>query len=340
MRMMICGLLVMVFWTRSFASEEQRWSASDVDAVRKAAQAVFAPLPEKMPGSEKDTPQRVELGKRLFFDKRLSANESMSCNTCHRVDQGRAGVDREATSEGAFGKRGERNAPTVYNAGFHIAQFWDGRAPTLEEQAKGPILNPVEMGMPSANDVIKRIAGDPEYQKQFAQAFPEAGGKITYDNVGAAIAAFERTLKTKDRFDDFLRGDDKALTPQELTGLDLFMKTGCITCHNGPLIGAQSFQKMGLVKPYENTIDLGRYGVTKEEADKFRFKVPSLRNVALTVPYFHDGKVASLEEAVKKMSTVQLGKDLTLEQAQLISGFLRTLSGKELTTKEPPKGRG
>lgn len=337
MRIFGCILLAIALCTGGFASGAQPWSAADIEAIRKAAQAVLAPLPEKMPGGEKDTPQRVELGKKLFFDNRLSANETMSCNSCHQVDQGGAGADQEPTSKGAFGKFGERNSPTVYNAGFHIAQFWDGRAPTLEEQAKGPILNPVEMGMPSSGEVIKRIATDPEYQKLFAKAFPESGGKITYDNVGVAIAAFERTLKTHDRFDDFLRGDNKALTPEEMAGLDLFMKTGCTACHNGPPIGGQSFQKMGLAKPYENTIDLGRYGVTKEESDKFRFKVPSLRNVALTVPYFHDGKAASLEEAVKKMSTVQLGKDLTLEQAQLISGFLRTLTGKELRVAEPPK---
>lgn len=337
MRTLTCVWLGMTLCLGSMASDTQQWSAVDIAAVRKAAQAVFGTIPAKMPGSEKDTPERVELGKKLFFDKRLSANETMSCNTCHHVDQGGAGVDREQTSAGAFGKRGERNAPTVYNAGFHVAQFWDGRAPTLEEQAKGPILNPVEMAMPSAGDVIKRIAGDPEYQKLFTKAFPDSEGKITYDNVGAAIAAYERTLKTHDRFDDFLKGDNKALTPAELSGLDLFMKTGCTACHSGPLVGAQSFQKMGLAKPYENTIDLGRYGVTKDEADKYRFKVPSLRNVAQTVPYFHDGAVASLEEAVKKMSTVQLGKDLTLEQAQLISGFLRALSGKELIVEEPPQ---
>lgn len=313
----------------------KEWNANETAALRQRAVATFGTIPEKMPGSDKDTPARVELGRKLYFDKRLSANETISCSSCHGLDPSAAGADHDATSAGAFAQRGQRNAPTVLNAGFHIAQFWDGRAATLEEQAKGPILNPVEMAMANADDVLKRISADAEYKERFAKTFPGVANPITYDNVAAAIAAFERTLKTDDHFDDFLRGDDKALTPQERTGLELFMNTGCIACHNGPLVGAQSFQKLGLTARYPNEVDLGRYAVTKDEADKYRFKVPSLRNVALTVPYFHDGKVASLEEAVRTMSTLQLGRQLTLEEAQLISGFLRTLSAKQLNFGAP-----
>ena len=301
----------------------------DIDKLRQEARSVFGTLPDKMPGSEKDTPQRIELGRKLYFDQRLSANESMSCNSCHRLDNQLSGAEEESTSSGAFGKRGDRNAPTVLNAGFHVAQFWDGRAANLKEQAKGPVLNPIEMAMPNPEEVVKRIGADTEYRTLFAAAFPGDAPNVTYDNIAEAIAAFERTLKTDDRFDDFLRGDNRALSTTELRGLALFLKTGCATCHNGPPVGGQIFQKVGLVQPYENTQDLGRYAVTKHEEDKFRFKVPSLRNVALTMPYFHDGKVAALEQAVKKMSAIQLGQDLTPEETDQISAFLHSLSGKK-----------
>lgn len=311
----------------------KEWTPAETKELRQKALAVFGTIPEKMPGSEHDTPEKVILGRKLFFDKRLSANETMSCNSCHGLSLQGGGAEHEPTSKGAFGQLGERNAPTVLNAGFHVAQFWDGRAATLEEQAKGPILNPKEMAMSSSGEVLQRLKADPDYQQRFAEAYPNES--ISYELVAAAIAAFERTLKTNDRFDDFLSGNDDALTPEERSGLELFINTGCVSCHNGPLVGGQSFQKLGLLKAYPNELDLGRYGVTKQEADKYRFKVPSLRNVALTVPYFHDGKVASLEEAVHTMSTLQLGRELTLEEAQLISGFLRALSAKELKVRAP-----
>lgn len=325
------SLSVLLFFVGILWAKE--WTPSETKALREKASVIFGTIPEKMPGSENDTPERVELGRRLFFDKRLSANQTMSCNSCHGLSLQTAGAEHEATSVGAFGQRGERNAPTVLNAGFHVAQFWDGRAASLEEQAKGPILNPKEMAMSSSADVLERLRADPGYQQQFATAFPNQ--PISYDLVAAAIASFERTLKTNDRFDDFLRGNDNALTREERTGLELFINTGCVSCHNGPLVGGRSFQKLGVVQAYPNQIDLGRYGVTKQESDKYRFKVPSLRNVALTVPYFHDGKVASLEEAVHNMSTLQLGRELTLEEVQLISGFLRALSATELRVETP-----
>ncbi|RME90937.1 MAG: cytochrome-c peroxidase, partial [Verrucomicrobia bacterium] len=234
-------------------------AGADIQALREQAKAVFGVLPDKMPGSENDTPARIELGRKLYFDNRLSVNDSQSCNTCHRLDEKRGGVDNEPTSLGAHGKRGDRNAPTTLNAGFHIAQFWDGRAKDLKEQAKGPVLNPVEMAMPSEEAVVKKLSAIPEYRELFAKAFPDSDPAITYDNMAEAIAAFERTLITRDRFDDFLKGDDQALTAQELKGLETFMTIGCLTCHMSPTIGGNSYQKVGLIHAYENTKDKGRY---------------------------------------------------------------------------------
>ncbi|MFN3246723.1 MAG: cytochrome-c peroxidase, partial [Leptonema sp. (in: bacteria)] len=217
-------------------------------------------------------------------------------------------------------------------AGFHIAQFWDGRAKDLVEQAKGPILNPVEMAMPSEAAVVKKISAIQEYKDLFPKAFPNEKEAITYENIAKAIAAFESTLITKDRFDDFLKGDAKSLTPEEQKGLKTFMDVGCIQCHNGALLGGNSYQKMGKLNPYE-TKDLGRYNVTKKEEDKYMFKVPSLRNVALTAPYFHDGQAKTLEDAVKQMAWLQLNKKLTDEEVQSIVAFLKSLTDKSREVK-------
>lgn len=307
--------------------------AASADELRTKAKSFFAPLPDKMPGAEKDTAELIRLGEKLFRDTRLSKNNTQSCNSCHQVDPGKGGVDNEPTSPGAFGKRGGRNSPTVLNAGFHIAQFWDGRAATLEDQAKGPVLNPIEMAMPDEPEVIKRLSADTEYVAMFGKAFPGASQPITYDNYAKAVAAFERTLITRDRFDDFLKGDNAALNADELKGLDTFVNTGCIACHTGPLIGAGMYQKMGLVNAYSNASDLGRFEVTKKDTDKFFFKVPSLRNIALTGPYFHDGKAATLDEAVKQMAWLQLGKKLGDDEVKSIVTFLHTLSDKQRAPK-------
>jgi cytochrome c peroxidase len=308
--------------------------ASDTDVLRTKALELLAPLPARMPGAENDTPTQVELGRKLYFDARLSENNTQSCNTCHRVDQGRAGVDNEPTSSGAFGKRGDRNSPTTFNAGFHLAQFWDGRAANLKEQAKGPVLNPVEMAMPTEVEVVARLTADPEYPRLFATAFPAQEKPLTYDNMARAIEAFERTLVTRDRFDDFLKGQDDALTAIEREGLNTFLTTGCTTCHSGPLLGGMSYQKMGLVQPYSNQADLGRFAVTQDEDDKFKFKVPALRNIAATHPYFHDGKVGTLHEAVRTMASLQLGTELTRQQEDSLVAFLRSLTGKSITVTE------
>jgi cytochrome c peroxidase len=298
--------------------------------AQSLAKAFFGALPDKMPGAEKDSSEMVILGERLFNEKKLSANGTQSCNSCHRIDAKLGGVDNEATSLGAFGKRGGRNAPTVLNAGLQTAQFWDGRAESLEHQAKGPILNPVEMAMESDHFVIERLRKSAEYPPLFKKAFPDAKEPITYDNVARAIAAFERTLVTHDRFDDFQKGNAKALSPAELKGLKIFVETGCATCHSGPALGGNSFQKAGLIHPWETT-DLGREEVTKDESDKFKFKVPMLRNIALTSPYFHDGKVASLEEAVRKMAWHQLDKRLSDDEVESIVTFLNALTDKART---------
>jgi cytochrome c peroxidase len=295
-----------------------------VEELRTAAKEAIGVLPDKMPGAEKDTADLVKLGEKLYFEKRLSENNTMSCNTCHRVDNGLGGVDNEITSPGAFGKRGGRNSPTVLNAGFQLAQFWDGRAEHLEAQAKGPILNPIEMAMPSDKDVLDRIKSFAEYQALFEKAFPKGDDRVTYDNIANAIAAFERTLITHDRFDEFQHGYNK-LNAQELRGLETFMNTGCTTCHNGPLLGGNQYHKVGLVNKYE-TSDLGRFEVTKDESDKYKFKVPMLRNIELTYPYFHDGKQKTLEEAVKTMAWLQLGKELTDAEVKDITAFLKTLT--------------
>jgi cytochrome c peroxidase len=297
--------------------------------LRSGALKVLAPIPDKMPGSENDTPARVKLGRDLFFEKKLSANNTQSCNSCHAVDKGRGGVDNEPTSPGAFGKRGGRNSPTVLNAGFHVAQFWDGRAKTLEDQAKGPVLNPGEMAMPSEAAVIAKLKAEKKYVGAFKKAFPGEADPVTYDNFAKAVGSFERTLRTHDRFDDFLKGDDKALTAAELKGLDTFLTIGCTTCHAGPLLGGNDFKKLGILNAYENTADKGRIEVTKEDYDEFVFKVPSLRNIALTAPYFHDGSQKTLEEAVQKMAWLQLGKKLSPEEAQGLGAFLRALSDKK-----------
>jgi len=297
------------------------------ELIQKANQ-IFKPLPDKMPGFENVTKDQIELGKLLYFDKRLSINDQQSCNSCHVLDNNGPGVDNKPVSDGALpGKKGDRNSPTVLNAGFHIAQFWDGRAKDLVEQAKGPILNPVEMAMPSEAAVVKKISAIQEYKDLFPKAFPNEKEAITYENIAKAIAAFESTLITTDRFDDFLKGDVNALTQEEKKGLKTFMDVGCIQCHNGALLGGNSYQKMGKLNPYE-TKDLGRYNVTKKEEDKYVFKVPSLRNVALTAPYFHDGQAKTLEDAVKQMAWLQLNKKLTDEEVQSIVAFLKSLTDK------------
>jgi len=269
---------------------------------------------------------KVKLGQMLFHEKRISKNHDISCNSCHTLSTG--GVDREPTSLGHKGVRGGRNSPTVFNAYAHLAQFWDGRAADVEEQAKGPVLNPVEMAMPSADAVMAVLKSMPEYVEAFKAAFPEDSDPMTYDHFGKAVGAFERQLATPGRFDDFLAGKEDALSKEERKGLSTFIEAGCTACHSGALLGGHMYQKLGLVKAWPNQKDQGRFEVTQAEGDRMMFKVPSLRNIADTAPYFHDGQTARLEDAVKLMAKHQLGRELSEAQTGSIVTFLKALSAQ------------
>jgi len=262
----------------------------------------------------------------LFFDKRLSKHRDLSCNSCHALDS--FGVDHLATSLGANGKHGRRNSPSVYQAAGHFTNFWDGRAATIEEQAKGPILNPAEMAMPDAAAAVAVLKAVPGYEVAFRKAFPTERDPVTYDNVGIAIGAFERRLVTPARWDRYLEGDRSALTSAEVRGLKLFTDVGCVTCHTGEFVGGSMFQKVGVVKPWPRDADLGRAEVTKLGTDRLVFKVPSLRNVAMTAPYFSDGQTATLEEAVTLMARHQLGEELAPDDVASIVSWLKSLTGE------------
>jgi cytochrome c peroxidase len=299
--------------------------------IDRALLNVFGALPEVAPSA----PGTVALGKQLYFETRLSKNHDLSCNSCHGLDT--YGVDNKPTSPGHKGQLGSRNSPTVYNAAFHSTQFWDGRAKDVEAQALGPILNPVEMAMKDEAAVLAVLRSIPEYVAAFKAAFPADKDAVTYANVGKAIGAFERTLVTTSRWDKYLAGDDDALTGAERAGLAKFLDTGCNTCHASPTVGGRDFKKLGLVKPWATELkDNGRFDATKDAADKHVFKVPSLRNIEKTAPYFHDGSVKTLEEAVKLMAHHQLGKDLSSAEVESIVTFLKSLTG-ELPKVEKPE---
>jgi cytochrome c peroxidase len=309
-------------------------------AIDPAQLAIFAPLPATVPSETNPaTPAKVELGWRLYYETRLSANGSQSCNSCHLLDA--YGAESEPVSTGVTGKKGGRNAPTVYNAAGHIAQFWDGRAPDVEEQAKGPILNPIEMAMSSPDEVLARLAKIRGYPEAFKAAFPGDLNPLTYDNLGKAIGAFERQLLTPSRWDQYLQGDRAALTAAEKRGLKQFLDTGCQGCHGGPYMGGRMFQRLGVVQPWPNVKDVGRFRVTRVPSDSMVFKVPSLRNIAKTPPYFNAGSVPSLDEGVRLMARHQLGKELTEEQIASIMTFLQALTGDvptQYVVPPPPFG--
>jgi len=292
---------------------------------------MFQPLPKVAENAENPiTSAKVTLGKKLYFEKQLSKDNTQSCNTCHNLDT--FGVDNQPFSKGNDGGLGGRNSPTTLNAALHATQFWDGREPDVEAQAGGPILNPVEMAMPSEEAVVKRLSGIKEYPGMFAKAFPE-DPKITYDNLKKAIGAFERKLITPSKFDTYLKGDDSALNTQEKQGLKTFIESGCIACHIGPLLGGNMFQKFGVYGEYwkatkSKKVDNGRFDLTKKEAEKYFFKVPSLRNVSKTAPYFHDGSVTDLKEAITIMGKLQLNKDLTSQQVDDLAAFMNALTGE------------
>ncbi|MFP3874260.1 MAG: cytochrome-c peroxidase [Thiohalophilus sp.] len=274
----------------------------------------------------------AELGKKLYFDPRLSKSGFISCNSCHNLSMG--GTDNLKSSIGDRWQQGPINSPTVLNSSLSLAQFWDGRAKDLKEQAGGPIANPGEMAFSHilAVGVIESI---PAYVREFKLAFGK--DEIDIDKVTTAIAEFEKTLVTPNsRFDKWLLGDKDAITPQERAGYSLFKSSGCVACHNGPALGGSSFEKMGIVEPYQSKSSVeGRSAVTGKDADRFKFKVPTLRNVELTYPYFHDGEAATLREAVDIMGRLQLGKKFTKEENAQIVAFLKTLTGEQPTFTLP-----
>lgn len=290
----------------------------------------------------KDNPQsvaKIELGKQLYFDPRVSATGAVSCNSCHNVMSN--GTDNRPVSVGVHGKLGGRNAPTVFNSAFRTVQFWDGRAASLEEQAKGPQTNPDEMGMPSGEAIVERIRAIPGYRQEFAEVF---GGSqpVTFEHIAQAIASFERTLITPGSpYDRYMAGDKSALSPAAQRGLKLMESAGCTTCHSGPMfngpeqaMGTGFYMKFPLnadnayVKKYDLMTDTGRYQVTHQEADQHMFVVQSLRNVEVTAPYFHNGSVKTLNEAVRVMAKTQLDKTFTDSQVHDIVAFLDSLTGK------------
>ncbi len=277
-------------------------------------------------------PALVELGKKLYFDPRLSKSGFISCNSCHNLSMG--GTDNIKTSIGHNWQEGPINAPTVLNSSLNVAQFWDGRAADLKAQAGGPIANPGEMAFTHtlAINVLQSIPG---YVADFKKAF--GSETVDIEKVTKAIAAFEETLVTPNsRFDKWLKGDKKALSKNELEGYKLFKDSGCVACHNGPAVGGNSFQKMGLVEAYKASSPAeGRSAVTGKDADRFNFKVPTLRNVEMTYPYFHDGAANTLPEAVDTMARIQLGKKFTTDENAKVVAFLKTLTGDQPSFKMP-----
>lgn len=279
-----------------------------------------------VPAPKAVNPAAVELGKKLFFDPRLSKSGFISCNSCHNLSMG--GSDNLKTSIGDHWQQGPINSPTVLNSRLNLAQFWDGRAKDLKAQAGGPIANPGEMAF-THELAVETLNSIPGYVQEFKNVFKV--DKISIDEVTTAIAAFEETLVTPNaRFDQWLDGDKKALSTDELAGYKLFKDSGCVACHNGPNLGGNSFQKMGLVQPYKTASTAeGRKGVTGKDADRLSFKVPTLRNIELTYPYFHDGEAATMAQAVDLMGRLQLGREFTKDENAKIVAFLKTLTGQQ-----------
>jgi len=308
-------------------------NASDADAeLISKSKVIFAPLPSSMPSSDNPiTPEKVKLGNALFWESRISTDRTISCAKCHPISL--YAVDGLQKSLGNNCKENPRNAPTIFNAASQISEHWIGERTSVEEQAKKALIDQAFFGMPSYESVEKILRGLKGYAAMFKEAFPNEKEPVTVDNFAKAVGAFERTLVTPSPFDDLMQGNATALTEQQKRGMAAFMDTGCMTCHFGPYVGGQLYQKFGVFEPYwkytkSKAIDEGRFVVTKNPSDQYVFKVPVLRNVAQTPPYFHDGSVATLAEAVVIMAKIQLAKDLTKEQAAAITEFLLSLTGK------------
>lgn len=341
----LCIIVAIFSCNQSDTKETKKTAASGTqteDSTFNFAHNFFKPLPAIAESADNPiTLEKVKLGKLLYFDTRLSKTGNNSCNSCHNLAT--YGVDNLPTSKGDAGKFGDRNSPTCLNAAFHVAQFWDGRAKDVEEQAGGPILNPVEMAIPSKDFLVKKLKGTKEYADLFKAAYPTDKDPLTYLNIQKSIGAFERTLVTPSPFDNYLKGNYAALSADQKEGLKTFMTVGCIQCHNGVVVGGSTFQKFGVYGDYRTfthstTNDEGRKKLTKLESDKDFFKVSSLRNVAKTFPYFHDGSVSDLKQAVLIMGKTQLNKDLAEAEVNGIVSFLNSLTGNlPDDAKNPPE---
>jgi cytochrome c peroxidase len=318
---------------------EETTDALDLVIEEKLSMTGFAPL--KAATVSFNDP-KVKLGHALYYDKRLSKTGNNSCNSCHNLAT--FGVDNLPFSPGDAGKNGDRNSPTTLNAALHRMQFWDGRAKDVEEQAGMPILNPVEMAIPSRIFLENRLNALPYYQNLFKMAFPEDKNPVSYVNLQNAIGAFERTLITPSRFDSYLQGDKKALSESEKNGMISFILIGCTTCHGGELLGGTQLQKFGVHANYweytkSEKIDKGAFTLNKDTTKLYQFKVPSLRNISKTYPYFHDGSVNDLAESVKIMAKVQLNYDISSEETANIVAFMKALEGKvPVEAIKPPVG--
>jgi cytochrome c peroxidase len=307
------------------------WAAAD--NLLSLARQLFQPIPAAIPADKgiPTTAEMIALGKALYFDPRLSESHNISCNNCHQIGLG--GVDMLSTSIGHKWQRGGRNAPTVLNAVFNTAQFWDGRAADLKEQAVGPIQNPIEMAI-SADHAVKQLNGIPGYGPLFAAAFPGQQDPISLSNIGLAIAAFEATLTTPNAaFDRYLAGEESALSAAQKEGLGLFIDKGCAACHKGINVGGGEYAPFGVVeKPGAEFLpenDKGRFQVTSTTSDEYVFKVPTLRNIALTPPYFHSGRSWDLKQAIGVMAASQLGQSLSQTEVERIESFLQSLTGDQ-----------
>jgi cytochrome c peroxidase len=328
-------IAVVLIWTSFSCSDPapaKKLIPEEEKQIQNMARSYFLPLSEvDFSDYSNDEKSKVLLGKKMFYDKKFSKNQTQNCASCH--DMERFGQDNLRVSPGDSGVPGVRNVPTVLNAHLQFAQFWDAHEPSVEEQAPGPIFGTVEMGMTDTLELLSRIASDPEYPPLFEKAFPEADTLITLENIKQAIGAFERTLNTPGRFDDYLNGDLDALSYEEKKGIKSFIDQGCIPCHSGVLLGGNMIQEFAIFGYYwdytgSEHLDKGVYKDSKKDKDMFFFKVPGLRNVAETHPYFHDGSIESLEESIRIMGLSELNAQLLDEDVQLISAFLQSLTGE------------
>lgn len=344
----IGGLIALAFFAIAFWPVWRGLDGSQVVEVQQGSplydvaqwREPLRPLPEKV---DDVNPERASLGLRLFHDPRLSRDNTVACASCHVLAEG--GDDGRAVSPGVNGALGTLNSPTVFNARYNFAQFWDGRAANLAEQVQGPVHNPVEMAT-DWNEIIPKLQKDEAYPNAFSRAYPSQG--MTPETIVNAIVEFEKTLVTPSRFDRYLRGEKDALSKDEIEGYRRFKDLGCASCHQGMNVGGNLFQQFGVMDDFfaergtSSLADMGRYNVTKKDSDRHVFKVPSLRNVALTAPYFHDGSTPTLEAAVAIMGVYQLGRPLTEEDIHLIVAFLNTLTGtwQPLAAEEPEQAGG